>query len=200
MRGVPVAEVSRGLRSLPGGGHAVRVETLAAPALLRLREPLIAVAAQAFAAPLWSETPGEAVQLVDRMWLALGRPDFTAAVAFADKNVIGFAYGHTDTFCTAFLPGRENTEAFELIELAVAPAYQGLGVGRALHDAVLAAAAATAAAAAVNTTTADDRPRLLLTHPEAPARRRYLHWGWVELGTVPIAPDRQLLLMQYFGS
>ena len=196
MPGVPASESHRSaVRSLPGGGHAVTgaltgsvagsatstatnaatsavtVTTLPAAALIGYREQLVAVAAQAFSAPPWSEKPIDAVRLVDHMWCALGRPGFAAVVALDGPHLVGFAYGHTDTRCAALDPRTDGGyEAFELIELAISPAYQGGGIGRALHDALLAGAPG---------------PRLLLTHPDAPARKRYLAWGWEDLGEIP---------------
>jgi len=170
MPGVPALEdrSQQGLRSLPRDGHAVHVTAIPAIALIRYREQLIAVAAQAFGAAPWTETPIDTVRVIDRMWCAFGRRDFTAVAALDGPYLVGFAYGLTDDHCVRMDPAlSELTEAFEVVELAVAVAYQGRGIGRALHDALLAEA---------------PTPRLLLTHPDATARGLYMRWGWTEAG------------------
>ena len=164
----------------------ISVSILTVSTLTPLREAVLAVAAQAFAAPPWNEKPAEAVRLVDRMWNAIPRRDFTVAAAFDGPDLIGFTYGHTDDRLTTTWPAATGSpaaaEAFEVIELAVAPSYQGLGVGRRLHDALTAATPA---------------PRLLLTHPDAPARHAYRRWGWTEVGEFVAATGRPTILMKH---
>lgn len=151
--------------------------------LIPLREALLALAVQAFAAPPWNEGPEDAERTVDRLWGYLDGADFSAFIAWDGDQLAGLAYGVTDTVCAALHPGPSApAEAFEMVELAVAPAYQGRGIGRALHDALLAAAPS---------------PRLLLTHPDAPARAAYRRWAWVDLGMVRMAGGRELILMQH---
>ena len=184
MTGVPVSEDHHSLRSLPHDGPAAHVFAVTAGALVQRREELIAVAAQAFGAAPWYERPVEAVRVVDRMARSLGRRDFAAVAALDGPHLTGFAYGYTDTACAALDPmAAEGYDAFEVVELAVATAYQGRGIGHALHDALLAGTTA---------------PRLLLTHPAAPARLRYQAWGWTERGYVvsPVS-GQQLVLMRH---
>lgn len=80
-----------------------------------------------------------------------------AATYDADGALTGFAAGRPDTVLSG------GDEAFELYELVVAPAHQGRGLGRALHDALLADAPA---------------PRLLMTLDVPELRGRYERWGW----------------------
>lgn len=160
----------------------LEIKTLSPADLPALREPILSVAAQAFAAPPWNEKPADAIRLVDRMYEAVTHPDFTALAAFDAGDMIAFTYGYTDNRLTAMSPGITAPEAFEMIELAVAPTYQGQGVGRALHDALIVLTPA---------------PRLLLTHPEAPARRSYLRWGWTEAGEVPSSAGHPVVMMRH---
>ncbi|MEU9701091.1 GNAT family N-acetyltransferase [Streptomyces sp. NPDC047981] len=137
------------------------VGALAAEDLAARRDEWIALCAQAFCGPPWHEPPRGALHTVERL---LGRararqPGFRCVAAFdAEGAVTGFAAGWLDT---ALSGGAE--EAFELAELVVAPAHQGRGLGRALHDALLAGA---------------PTPRLLMTLDVPELRERYARWGW----------------------
>ncbi|MEK9523280.1 GNAT family N-acetyltransferase [Streptomyces venezuelae] len=124
------------------------------------RDELLALCAQAFCGAPWHEPPRGALRTVDRLLdSAARRDDFTAVAALgADGALLGFAAGWTDTVLTGAEP------AFELAELVVAPGHQGLGIGRALHDALLAAAA--------------PGPALLMTLDVPELTGRYARWGW----------------------
>ncbi|MFB7278810.1 GNAT family N-acetyltransferase [Streptomyces hydrogenans] len=124
------------------------------------RDELIALCAQAFAGAPWHEPPRGALRTVDRLLdSAARRPDFHATAALGpDGELLGLAAGWTDTVLSGDAP------AFELAELVVAPAHQGLGLGRALHDALLAGAGAG--------------PALLMTLDVPELTGRYARWGW----------------------
>ncbi|GAA1990017.1 GNAT family N-acetyltransferase [Catenulispora subtropica] len=160
------------------------IRTLTPSTLAPLREAVLAVAAQAFAIPPWNEKPSDAINIVDRMWDVTTRPDFIATAAFDGPHMIGFTYGYTDDRLTTMWSDEAGSaaEAFEVIELAVAPSYQGLGVGKRLHDALLADAPS---------------PRLLLTHPEAPARHAYGRWGWTEVAEAVMPAGHPIVLMRH---
>lgn len=81
---------------------------------------------------------------------------FTGLLAFEGDVPAGFVYGYRsvpgrwwhDTVRPAIVDagaGRWLDDAFEFVELAVAPAHQGRGIGADLHDAVLARAAGATA-------------------------------------------------------
>ncbi|MFF9338858.1 MULTISPECIES: GNAT family N-acetyltransferase [unclassified Streptomyces] len=124
------------------------------------RDELIALCAQAFAGAPWHEPPLGAVRTVDRLLdSAARRPGFHAAVSLGpDDELLGLAAGWTDTALSGAAP------AFELAELVVAPARQGRGLGRSLHDALLVAAGAG--------------PALLMTLDVPELTDRYARWGW----------------------
>jgi GNAT superfamily N-acetyltransferase len=68
---------------------------------------------------------------------------------------------------------------FAVIELIVASAYRGRGIGRELLDRLL-----------------EDRPEphaMLTAVPEAPARGMYARWGWVQVGTARHTPDAPVM-------
>ncbi|MFE3069362.1 GNAT family N-acetyltransferase [Streptomyces sp. NPDC059247] len=142
------------------------------------RDELIALCAQAFCGAPWHEPPPGAVRTVDRLLgSAAGRPDFLAVAAFGpDDGLRGFAAGWTDTVLSGDRP------AFELAELVVAPAHQGLGLGRALHDALLAAL--------------PPGPRRLMTLDVPELTERYARWGWaVAERRRPATTDREYVVM-----
>ncbi|MFI8517856.1 GNAT family N-acetyltransferase [Streptomyces sp. NPDC085481] len=139
-----------------------RLTDLAAGELAGRREELIALCAQAFCGAPWHEPPAGALRTVDRLLTrAAEKPDFRCVGALdADDALDGFAAGWTGTF----LSGEGQAPAFELAELVVAPDRQGLGIGRALHDALL--------------TREPYRPALLMTLDVPELTGRYERWGW----------------------
>jgi GNAT superfamily N-acetyltransferase len=150
----------------------VSVEHISPDDLAPQREELIALCAQAFAADPWRDPPGRAVKVVDRVFASVDRPSFQLVTCRVDGMLVGFGYGNVDTFCAGLAPDWfGHDKAFELVDLAVAPMFQGLGIGRRLHDTLLAQA---------------PTPRLLLTHQALELRSRYARWGWRDLGDVAI--------------
>ncbi|MFJ3584854.1 GNAT family N-acetyltransferase [Streptomyces sp. NPDC090127] len=134
---------------------------LTAGGLIARRDEWIALCAQAFCGPPWHEPPRGALHTVERLlgMAAPGQPGFRCVASFDPQGAVtGFAAGWLDTVLSG-----GAYQAFELAELVVAPARQGLGLGRALHDALLAEAAG---------------PQLLMTLDVPELRERYARWGW----------------------
>ncbi|MGW3950162.1 GNAT family N-acetyltransferase [Streptomyces sp. NPDC004752] len=118
--------------------------------LLEHTEPLHSVYVEAFCAPPWNEDEEQAVEFVGRLVANVRRPGFTAALAFAGADVIGFATAWTTVapFPTdrcypqaAAGLGPERTVkwlcgACEIDELAVRPAAHGTGLAAQLLEAV----------------------------------------------------------------
>jgi len=141
----------------------------AAEAARALAGELTVLACGAFAGPPWNETPAQARHLAGQILADTAHPAFTLALAFSGRGpaLAGFGYGipRWPRGIPGTGPVRGGTEPFELCELAVLPAAQGRGAGRALHDAILAASG--------------PRRRWLVTHPEArPAVGLYRAAGW----------------------
>jgi len=68
---------------------------------------------------------------------------------------------------------------FALIELDVRRSWRGQGIGRKMHDRLLAG-----------------RPEqygILTTLPTAPARQMYQRWGWIQVGTAQHGPDAPVM-------
>ncbi|MFF4170053.1 GNAT family N-acetyltransferase [Streptomyces sp. NPDC001744] len=137
-----------------------RLTAFPAGEAVRRRDELLDLCGRAFGGAPWHEPPSGTVRTVERLLgSAVGRPDFRAVAAFGPEGALrGFAAGWTDTLLT----GREP--AFELAELVVAPAHQGAGLGRALHDALLTGLAPGS--------------RLLMTLDVPELTKRYERWGW----------------------
>ena len=153
---------------------------LAAEAAAGLAGDLADLAATSFASPPWNEAPANAKQLTRQLLADARHPAFVLALAFAGHGpaLAGFGYGLRRwpyPVAAGDGPALAGTEPFELCELAVRPAAQGHGTGRALHDAILAASG--------------PQPRWLVTHPDAhPAVRLYHATGWHTGGCTPAAP------------
>ncbi|MGW2015405.1 GNAT family N-acetyltransferase [Streptomyces sp. NPDC001927] len=153
---------------------------LAAEDLAARRDEWIALCAQAFCGPPWHEPPRGALRTVERLLgkAAARQPGFRCVAVYdAEGAVTGFAAGWLDTALTG------GAEAFEVAELVVAPAHQGRGLGRVLHDALLAEAPAS-------------HPRLLMTLDVPELRERYERWGWTVVERVrPENDGRDFVLM-----
>ncbi|MFI9211225.1 GNAT family N-acetyltransferase [Streptomyces sp. NPDC053253] len=137
-----------------------RLAPLTAAEAVRRRDELIALCAQAFSGSPWHEPPLGAVRTVERLLgNAARRDDFRAVAALdGDDALLGFTAGWTATDLSGDEP------AFELVELVVAPGRQGQGIGRSLHDGLLAAGTPGQA--------------LLMTLDVPELTDRYARWGW----------------------
>ncbi|HSM58629.1 MAG TPA: GNAT family N-acetyltransferase [Candidatus Sulfomarinibacteraceae bacterium] len=126
------------------------IESLSPQAFLALREALVAVYRAAFLPPPYEKTEGAMQQFANALARHVRQEGFRAFVAREGQagEVVGLAYGYTsrqgqwwhDHVSRAL--GREKAaywlgDAFELVELAVSPERQGLGLGGRLHDALL---------------------------------------------------------------
>ncbi len=121
--------------------------------------------------------------------LHAARDGYRLAVATADSVVAGFSWGYvgqrgqywTDLVCAA-LPASVTDEwvggHFEVVELAVLPGYRRLGLGRRLHDTLLAGI----------------RRRCLLSTSDDsgdPAVQLYVSCGWRKLSV--LRPGAQVM-------
>ncbi|WPB96559.1 GNAT family N-acetyltransferase [Streptomyces malaysiensis] len=135
----------------------------------------------AFCAPPWHEDAGKAAAFVGRLPVNVGRPGFTAALAFAGPDVIGFATAWTTLVpfpsdrCypqAAVSLGPVRTVewlcgAREIDELAVRPGARGTGLAAELLEAVTADAP-------------DGRSWLLTSVQSGRAMSFYRRQGWAQ--------------------
>jgi GNAT superfamily N-acetyltransferase len=107
---------------------------------------------------------------------------YDLVTATADSELVGFAFGYTLPKESRWWEGlspdpgedwraENGTRTFVLSEIEVRRDWQGSGVGRLLHDALL-----------------RDRPEdraTLATSVDAAVQPVYAHWGWRKVGRVP---------------
>ena len=131
---------------------------------------------QALHAEVCTDDAAGYAPFADRFLVQRRQPGFVLAEARHGGYLVGYAFGmplrpSTDwwRYLTTPLPGEVTAEhpgrTFALVELAVRASWRRQGIGRALHDLILA-----------------DRPeeRATLTVPPAatPAQHAYRNWGW----------------------
>lgn len=133
---------------LSGRRRAVRVRPLTAPEFSRLLPDAFRIFADAMRYPDTYIEPRIALAKIQ-----LGYPELRVFGAFARGRLVGFTYGYqaqrgqwwTDEVARALALPRADRgrrwldDAFELCEIHVAPAWQGVGVGRSLLRSITAA-------------------------------------------------------------
>lgn len=117
---------------------------------------------------------------------------FTAVVAYADDKPIGFAYGITLPATTRWwatiqpplsdpaFTREDGHRTFALFEVIVIPTHQGHGIGRRIHDHLLA-------------TRSEERVTIATHHGNTHARNTYTKWGYRHIGTRQPTPPAPLL-------
>lgn len=176
------------MRPRAGASGDVRIERLDAEAAVALHDAVLGV---------WTETFGpvsDPASWTETVWERhRGRADYRLVVAFEGAVMLGFAWGCTGErgqFFSDLLVERLGSAAddwvgghFELVELAVIPAARAQGLGRALHDALLADL---------------PHPRALLctaVDPTDPAVRLYTSRGWQRVGL--LRSDTQVMGLEH---
>lgn len=164
------------------------VQVLRGGDVLAHADVLRSVYADAFRAAPWKEDEAKAAAFTERLQHDARRPGFAAALAFAGRDVLGFASGWTtlSPFPTdrcypqaAARLGALRTEdwlcgAFEVDELAVRPGAHGSGLAGDLLEAV--------------TEGAPEGRAWLLTSVQAPRAMAFYHrQGWAQ--TTRPSPD-----------
>jgi ribosomal protein S18 acetylase RimI-like enzyme len=122
----------------------------------------------------------------DRATKALGAPNYSLVTARSGGQLVGFAFGYGLRPERGWWDGLEpeppegfteetGSRTAVLSEIEVRRAWQGRGVGRAVHDAFLAGRS--------------EERATLSTGPNADAARAlYERWGWRQVGKMPGAP------------
>ncbi|MGV2920156.1 GNAT family N-acetyltransferase [Streptomyces alfalfae] len=128
------------------------VQVLRGGDVLAHSDALGSVYVDAFSAPPWNEGEEKAAEFAERLRHDARRPGFTAALAFAGRDVLGFASGWTTLrpfptdrcypqVAASLGAGHTNDwlcDAFEVDELAVRPSAHGGGLAGNLLAAVTA--------------------------------------------------------------
>ena len=117
---------------------------------------------------------------------------FSAIVAYAHEEPIGFAYGITLPATTRWwatiqppltnptFTREDGHRTFALFEVIVKPEHQGQGIGRRIHDGLL-------------TKRSEQRITIATHHGNTHARNTYSRWGYRHIGTRQPAPPAPLL-------
>jgi GNAT superfamily N-acetyltransferase len=116
----------------------------------------------------------------------LTRDSFGIAIATHNDQLIGFAYGITlppDTGWWSGLPDdvpddittERPGRTFALIDFAVHEDWRGKGIGRQLHDRLLASRH-------------EERATLTVEPMAIETQSIYTHWGWQKVGRIKAAP------------
>jgi ATP-binding cassette subfamily B protein len=181
-------------------GSAVGIVSMRPDEVANEIEAFTAVYRSAFAAPPYSETETHARRFAEQALPPhLRRPGFRCVAArdAAGGELIGFAYGyacgpgqwwhdHILASLGADVVAEWGCGSFEIAEVAVAAAFQGLGIGARLHDALL-----------------EGLPHgraVLMARKNAPAALRlYLGHGWTMLGDVPGHPTNVVMGLRVHG-
>ena len=143
-------------------------------------------------ADAYGAVPGEDITVKtsafrNRATRALDAPGYSLVAARGDGQLVGFAFGYRLRPDRGWWDGLEpeppagfsaetGSRTVVLAEIEVRRAWQGKGVGRAVHDAFL--------------SRRSEERATLSTGPNADAARvLYERWGWQQVGRVPGAPE-----------
>ncbi|MFG1945985.1 GNAT family N-acetyltransferase [Nonomuraea sp. NPDC048826] len=173
------------------------MERLDGPGCLAISGEISGLYRQCFAEPPWYETEADFAAFPGKLARDVERPGFAAWIERAGGELVGVCFGWPTP---ADLSGHAiyeelqrwfgpdavalmTRDAFEVVELFVAPAAQRRGIGRRLLEAAVAG-----------------WPRAwLLTSPRAPAARFYRALGWVRAGALPERALEMLVLPEGRG-
>jgi GNAT superfamily N-acetyltransferase len=148
--------------------------------VLEYGEPIFQLYYEAFSQPPHTWPENEETAFRQRLARLATNPTLGIVTALAEDNLLGFAYGYTllpDTswwhgFITP-VPEEVTSEregrTFALIDFAVTEAWRGHGIGRRLHDTLLASRS-------------ESRATLAVEPAAHQARAIYEHWGWRVVG------------------
>jgi GNAT superfamily N-acetyltransferase len=125
------------------------VERFDGPIIGPIRDAVVKVYADAMMPPPYGKSISDVQMFASIIERHAERDGFRLFVARADNEVVGFSYGYDsrpggwwrEQVTEALGPKltlRWLRDALEFTELAVRPGYQGMGIGTALHDALLA--------------------------------------------------------------
>lgn len=125
----------------------VEIRQLSLPALADMQETIVAIYGRTFTMPPYNEQVASMRGFARSLPVYMRRSGFRCFVAVAQRPV-GFAIGYTcrpgqwwyDVVTLKMARSVIDewfSNAFELVDLAVLPAYQQQGIGGRLHDAIL---------------------------------------------------------------
>ncbi|MFF1417986.1 GNAT family N-acetyltransferase [Streptomyces sp. NPDC058280] len=165
-----------------------------------IADELVAVYAQVYGVPPYDEDPFFSAQsFSDRLYSALDTAGFETVIAHQEGQIIGYVHGATlpadrpwwdslgDLRPTDLCRAAEASQVFWLRELMVLPTHTNRGLGRQLHDTVIAGRAETSTA-------------LTCITDNQPAHDAYLRWGYTIMGQIKHAPESPVYDAMYLPS
>lgn len=130
-------------------GSSIGIERLEPETFATWESDVVSIYAAAFADPPYSRGASHVDGFADALRRHVDRAGFVAFCACVAHEKVGFTYGYTtgrtqwwhEQVRSALGPRADHwlTDSFEYVELALQPRYRRLGIGRRLHDALLAA-------------------------------------------------------------
>src|SRR5436190_10665081 len=176
----------------------VRVMLGTAATAEALFEQIYALYRETFSKPPYRWPAEEEVQYRERFPRMVSDPTFAIATAEAGDELLGFAYGRTLPLDTHWWEGFVTPVAeavttewegrtFGLIDFAVTESVRGQGIGRQLHDTLLASRQ-------------EERATLAMEPNAHQARAVYEHWGWRVVGRLrgpatDFAPELDIMVL-----
>lgn len=153
---------------------------------VKLMDELCDVYADAYGAVPGEDTREKSSAFRERATAALQGVNYSLVTAHVDDQLVGFAFGYSlrpergwwDGLQPQPPPGfteETGSRTVVLSEIEVRRAWQGKGIGRAVHDAFLSHRSEERATLASN-------PKATDTHA------LYTRWGWQKMGIVPDQP------------
>jgi GNAT superfamily N-acetyltransferase len=165
-----------------------------------IAEELIDVYAEVYNVPPYIGDPFFSVQSYgDRLHAAFDMHGFETVTAHQDGRIIGYVHGVTlpadkpwwvslgDQRPPELRNAAEEQQVFWLRELMVRPAYTNRGLGRQLHDTIIAGRAETATT-------------LTCIIDNQPAHDAYLRWSYSIMGQIKHAPESPVYDAMYLPS
>jgi GNAT superfamily N-acetyltransferase len=166
--------------------HDATIQLGAAPLARAWLDPICGLYDAVFSTPPFRWEEEESANHRQRTQRLLASGTFGVAIATQGGQLVGFAYGLTllpDTRWWSGLPGDVPAEitaerpgrTFALIDFAVREDWRGRGIGRELHDRLLASRP-------------EERATLTVEPAAVETQRIYCHWGWRKIGQVTMPP------------
>lgn len=166
--------------------HALALSHHTSDDAAQLLDELCDVYADAYGAVPGEDTREKSSAFRERATAALQGANYSLVTAHAGDQLVGFAFGYSLRSKGGWWDGLQpappegfteetGSRTVVLSEIEVRRAWQGRGIGRAVHDAFL-------------SQRSEDRATLASNPKAADTHALYERWGWQRMGIVPEQP------------